>query len=66
MQILNIYEKIEDLKAQVINEDLNLFKCHETPWRDFLTFELPLDINMHQLYLKTPVNSDKLLKKRRF
>ena len=43
----NIYKKIEDLKAQFINEDLKaLFVCHETPWGDFLTYELPIDINI--------------------
>ena len=67
MQILKHLQKIEDLKAQFINEDLKaLFICHETPGGDFLTYELPIDINIHQLYLKTPVNSDKLLKNRRF
>ena len=67
MQILTHLKKIEDLMAQFINEDLNApFICHETPWGDFLTYLLPIDINIHQPYLKTTVNSDKLFKNRRF
>ena len=47
---------LEDLKAQFINEDLKaLFMCPETPWGDFLTYKSPIDINIHQLNLKTPV-----------
>ena len=60
MQILRHIQNIEDLKAQFINEDLKaLFICHETPWGDFSTYELPIDIKIHKLYLKTPANLNK-------
>ena len=32
------------------------FIPHETPWGDFSTYELPIDIKIHKLYLKTPAN----------
>ena len=67
MQILKHLQKNGDLKAQFINEDLKAqFIRHETPWGDFLTYELPIDINIHPLHPKTPANFDKLIKNRRF
>ena len=38
------------------------FIPHETPWGDFSTYELPIDIKIHKLYLKTPANLNKLKK----
>ena len=38
------------------------FIPHETPWGDFSTYELPIDIKIHKLYLKTPTNLNKLKK----
>ena len=51
------------MNAQFINEDLKApFTRHETPWGDFLTYELLIDINIHKLHLKKPANLVKLIK----
>ena len=63
------FTKKRDLKAQSINEDLKAqFLRHETPWGEFLTYKLPIyiNINIHSLHPKTKPNLDELIKNPRF
>ena len=58
----DIFKKNGDLKAQFINEDFKAqFIRLETSWGKLLTYELPIDKNIHPLHPKKPANFDKLI-----